>query len=102
MIFTFKIIKHVAGVGETLTLSAMYTVCNEYGEIKMQLLVRTKALRNLQDPYECLRRSYELHGHRQPEVVFSDNVAGDKNFPSSVLPSLCHIQASNNSNLLAG
>ena len=85
---SFKIVKHIAKVGKEPTFSAMYTVCNEYEEIRMQVLTPTKSLSHLHEPFENLVRSYETYGNALPDIFFTDNVRGDKNFLESMLPSL--------------
>jgi hypothetical protein len=85
---SFKVIKHIAQLGKQPIFNAMYTVCNEFGEIRVQVLTPTKSLSHLKASFEDMRRSYELYGHSLPDVFFTDNVRGDKKFLQSVLPSL--------------
>ena len=85
---SFKIIKSMGKIGGSPTFSALYTMCNEYEEIRMQLLVPTKSLNHLRPSFDGMRDAYAMYGHKAPEIFFTDNVRGDKNFLESVLPSL--------------
>ncbi|KAG2219719.1 hypothetical protein INT45_006051, partial [Circinella minor] len=85
---TFKIIKLMSKVNGVPVFAALYTVLNEYEEIRLQFLVPTKSLSHLQYGFDKLREAYELYGHEQPEIFFTDNVIGDQGFLKSVFPSL--------------
>ncbi|KAG2223986.1 hypothetical protein INT45_013443 [Circinella minor] len=61
---TFKIIKHnMAKVGGESTFYALYTVSNEFEEIRLQQLVPTKKLAHSKTPFEQMLKSYHLYGH---------------------------------------
>ncbi|KAG2216459.1 hypothetical protein INT45_014178 [Circinella minor] len=85
---TFKIIKQLGRIDGSLTFLTVYTVCNEYEEIRMQLLVPTKSLKHLKFAFDSMRDAYNMYGHDHPEIFFTDNVTGEQAFLSSVLPSL--------------
>ncbi|KAF7720604.1 hypothetical protein EC973_007053, partial [Apophysomyces ossiformis] len=85
---SFKIIKHMAKIGSAPVFSALYTVCNEYEEIRMQVLVPSKSLTHLRNPFQQMMHSYRVYGHKPPELFFTDNVRGDQQFLEEVLPSL--------------
>ncbi|KAG2211306.1 hypothetical protein INT45_003588, partial [Circinella minor] len=85
---TFKIIKLMSKVNGVPVFTALYTALNEYEEIRLQFLVPTKSLSHLQYGFDKLREAYELYGHKQPEIFFTDNVIGDQGFLKSVFPSL--------------
>ncbi|MGB9152083.1 MAG: hypothetical protein WCD70_03240 [Alphaproteobacteria bacterium] len=57
---SFKIVKHIAKLGDQSAFSAMYTVCNEFEEIRMQILTPTHSLSHLQSSFEGPKRSYEM------------------------------------------
>ncbi|KAG2204310.1 hypothetical protein INT47_009352 [Mucor saturninus] len=67
---SFKIIKHMGKVNGVSTIAGLFTVLNEYGEIRMQLLVLIKS-------HNCLRPSFQnmMDSYR-------------KNFLEEVIPSL--------------
>jgi hypothetical protein len=85
---SFKIIKKIAKIKGNSAFTAMYTVCNEFEEVRMQLLVPSKSLMHLQRPFESMRDAYNLYGFEQPQYFFTDNVRSDRNFLTTVLPSL--------------
>ncbi|KAI7855375.1 hypothetical protein BDC45DRAFT_90850 [Circinella umbellata] len=85
---TFKIIKLINKINGQPVFTALYTVLNEYEEVRLQFLVPTKALSNLQCAFETMRKAYDLYGYAQPQIFFTDNVTGDQNFLKNVLPSL--------------
>jgi hypothetical protein len=85
---SFKLVKHLSKVEGSPVFTALYTLCNEYEEIRMQVLVPSKAVAHLEVPFENMRKAFDLYGHAQPEVFFTDNVTGDRQFLERVLPSL--------------
>jgi hypothetical protein len=85
---SFKIIKKIAKINGTSAFTALYTVCNEYEEVRMQLLVPSKSLEHLQRSFESMRQAYDMYGYAQPEFFFTDNVRSDEKFLKNVLPSL--------------
>lgn len=74
---SFKIIKHISNIEGTPTFNALWTVCNEYEEVRMQCLVPSKSLSHLQFSFEKMRDAYQLYGHKMPELFFTDNVKGN-------------------------
>ena len=61
---SFKIIKSIGKTGGSPKFSALYKVCNEYEEIRMQSLVPTKSLNHLRYSFEAMRDAYSMYGHR--------------------------------------
>jgi len=86
---SFKLVKRLARIKGKSVFSALYTMCNEYEEVRMQLFVPSKSHSNLLMPFQELRKAYQLYGHIQPEFFFTDNVNSDKGFLQKLLPSLC-------------
>ena len=85
---TFKIIKLISKVNGAPIFAALYTVCNEYEEVRLQFLVPTKALSHLRYAFEAMWNVYELYGYEHPQIFFTDNVQGDQSFLIKVMPSL--------------
>lgn len=54
----------------------------------MQCLTPTKSLNHLRFSFDAMREAYDMYGHTQPEVFFTDNPRGDRRFLEMVLPSL--------------
>ncbi|KAF7728460.1 hypothetical protein EC973_006013 [Apophysomyces ossiformis] len=78
----------MAKMGGVSIFNALYTVCNEYEEIRLQQFTPTKSLRHLRASFNRMLNSYRLCGDEQPEVFFTDNVRGDRQFLENALPSL--------------
>ena len=85
---SFKIIKLIGKVDGAPIFTALYTILNEYEEVRLQFLVPTKSLFHLKYAFNAVRRSLDFYGHGQPEIFFTDNVRGDKNILEDVFPSL--------------
>ncbi|KAI8136866.1 hypothetical protein BJV82DRAFT_675472 [Fennellomyces sp. T-0311] len=85
---SFKILKNMGAMNDQPTFSAMYTVVNEYGEIRLLQLTPTKALSHLGPQFDAMMASYHEFGHPPVKAFFTDNVKGDKNFLVSHIPSL--------------
>ena len=85
---TFKIIKSISKINGQPVFTALYTVLNECEEVRLQFLVPTRTLSNLQCTFEAMRNAYDLYRYTQPQIFFTDNVTGDQHFLKNVLPSL--------------
>ncbi|KAI9249771.1 hypothetical protein BDA99DRAFT_217405 [Phascolomyces articulosus] len=85
---SFKVPNHMAKLGGSAAFTALYTICNEYEEIRMQLLVPTKALVHIEGPLKEMISSYKFYGHPEPELFFTDNVKGDQGTLERTITSL--------------
>jgi hypothetical protein len=85
---SFKIIKRIGKICSTPVFNALYTVCNEFEEIKMMLLTPTKLLNHLSDGFQKMYNGLKKFGNPLPEFFSTDNPRGDKLFLESNLPSL--------------
>ncbi|KAG2193593.1 hypothetical protein INT47_007396 [Mucor saturninus] len=100
---SFKIIKHMGKTNGTSVFSSLYTVMNEYEEIRMQVLAHTKSFKELSGRLGPMMESYRRYGFDMPQAYIpslSDNVraividksTGNANlsnkdqFPPAVLP----------------
>lgn len=54
---SFKIIKHMGKMNGVSTFNALYTVLNEYEEIRLQVLSPTKALSHLASSFDNMIQS---------------------------------------------
>lgn len=68
--------------------SCMYTVMNEYEEIKMQVLAPTKSLKHVIPSFNNMMESYAKYGFELPQLFYTDNVVGDRSILEEVMPSL--------------
>ncbi|KAG2215881.1 hypothetical protein INT45_006788 [Circinella minor] len=93
---SFKVPKHMAKLGGSSAFTALYTFCNEYEEIRLQLLVRTKSTTHLEAPLKEMMNSYHLYNHQEPDLFFTDNVKGDRRLLERSLPSLKRTLYNNN------
>ncbi|KAI7874434.1 uncharacterized protein EV154DRAFT_569718 [Mucor mucedo] len=85
---SFKIIKHMGKTNGTSVFSSLYTVMNEYEEIRMQVLAHTKSLKELSGSFGSMMESYRRYEFDMPLVFYTDNVAADKNTLEAYIPSL--------------
>ncbi|KAI8983661.1 hypothetical protein BDB01DRAFT_835291 [Pilobolus umbonatus] len=70
------------------SFTGLYTVTNEYDEIRMMILTPTKALDFLKGPFKSMLTSLRANNYDEPVVYYTDNVDADRNFLESVFPSL--------------
>lgn len=82
-----KITKHIAKVLGQRIFTALLTVTNEIGLIRICNLVATKAHSQFELPLKEMCASLELFGHKPTTLFYTDNVA-DKAFLESSFPSL--------------
>jgi hypothetical protein len=83
----YQITKHIAKVLGERIFTALLTVTNENGLIRICNLVATKAHSQFEHPLKQMRQSLELYGHSPVQLFFTDNLA-DKAFLESSFPSL--------------
>lgn len=79
--------KHVARVEGEQVFTALLTVTNEKGEIRICNFVATKSHSQFEDALARMRTSLNLYGHQQPSLFYTDNMA-DKLFLENSFPSL--------------
>lgn len=86
---SFKIIDHMAKVNGVSTFSCLYTMLNEYEEIRLMVLSHSKKMENLSPQFNEMMNTYQRLGMNAPELFYTDNVIGDQAFLKEVIPSLC-------------
>ncbi|KAJ7705637.1 hypothetical protein B0H16DRAFT_1901821, partial [Mycena metata] len=82
-----KLAKHVFKVDGVPIFTALLTVTNEKGEIKVCVLVATKSHSQYEDALRRLGDNLEIYGHDLPEVFYTDNMT-DKPMLEKVFASL--------------
>ncbi|KAG6848087.1 hypothetical protein H0H93_003468 [Arthromyces matolae] len=82
-----KIAKHVFKVEGVPIFTALLTVTNEKGEIRVCVFVATKSHAQFIDILRKMSEDLTLYGHTQPEVFYTDNLA-DKGMLESIFTSL--------------
>jgi hypothetical protein len=80
--------KHLGKVNGEPTFGALHTVTNEYGEVRQMTLTPTKAHDQFMPALSVIPHSLRKYGHQDVELVFTDNVRGDKAELERVFPSL--------------
>lgn len=85
---SFKIIDHMAKVNGVSTFSCLYTLLNEYEEIRLQVLAHNKKMDHLAPQFLEMMKTYKKLNMKLPELFYTDNVKGDEGFLKQVMPSL--------------
>ncbi|KAL9536894.1 hypothetical protein MBANPS3_012276 [Mucor bainieri] len=74
--------------GNSPAFNGLYTICNEFDEIRLMTIVPTTAMEFIEDPLHELLNSLRRNGHQEPELFFTDDVVKDRDFLEKNLPSL--------------
>ncbi|KAJ3818485.1 hypothetical protein F5880DRAFT_1491296 [Lentinula raphanica] len=82
-----KLAKHIAKVDGVPIFTALLTVTNDRGEIRVCNFVATKSHSQFTDSLKRMNASLKLYGHQQPEVFYTDNII-DKGMLEECFPSL--------------
>lgn len=86
---TFKAASNISPLASGVNVfDALYTVTNEYEEIRLQSFVLTKSLIHLITSFDKLWNAYTMYGYEKPKIFYTDNVRTDSNFLEEHLPSL--------------
>ncbi|KAJ3124653.1 hypothetical protein HK098_000938 [Nowakowskiella sp. JEL0407] len=86
---SYKVTKHIGKVqGIPVFNGGLYTLVNEYEEIRMQTFMPTKSFSHLIQPFNNLQQSLKNFGHSEPDLFFTDNVTNEKEFLLKSFPSL--------------
>lgn len=85
---SFKIIDHLAKINGVSTFSCLYTLLNEYEEIRLQVISHSKKMDMLTPQFLEMMETYKKLGMKEPELFYTDNVVGDESFLKQVIPSL--------------
>nr|GAT42490.1 predicted protein [Mycena chlorophos] len=82
-----KLAKHVFKVDGVPIFTALLTVTNEKGEIRVCVFVATKSHSQFEDALCRLADDLVVYGHNLPEVFYTDNMV-DKGMLEKIFPSL--------------
>ncbi|KAJ3738047.1 hypothetical protein EV360DRAFT_29977, partial [Lentinula raphanica] len=82
-----KLAKHIAKVDGVPIFTALLTVTNNKGEIRVCNFVAMKSHSQFTDALKRMNHSLHLYGHQPPEVFYTDNIA-DKGMLEECFPSL--------------
>src|SRR5579862_9389668 len=82
-----KVTKHIAKINGETVFSGLYTVTNEYEEVRTQIFTATKSHRELDMALRSLNDGLQLYGNPPPAIYFTDDCCSDRNFLENVFPS---------------
>ena len=85
---SFKLPKYLMKLNGVEIFVALFTLLNEFEQIRLQAFVPTKSLAHIRDSLEALVKSLEAHGLAQPAMGYTDNVASDAAFFVDCIPNL--------------
>jgi hypothetical protein len=85
---SFKLPKLLTKLNGVTTFVALFTLVNEFEQIRFQAFVPTKALSHLHAGLEKFSESLLAHGHPQPILGYTDNVGNDTATFVQCIPSL--------------
>jgi hypothetical protein len=77
---SFKLPKYLMKLNGVEIFVALFTLLNEYEQIRLQAFVPTKSLAHIRDSLEAFVKALEAHGLAQPIMGYTDNVASDAAF----------------------
>ncbi|KAF9048060.1 hypothetical protein BDZ89DRAFT_928787, partial [Hymenopellis radicata] len=82
-----KLAKHIFKLDGVSIFTALLTVTNEKGEIRVCVFVATKSHSQFEEALKKMSESLHLYGHEQPVVFYTDNMS-DKPMLESIFDSL--------------
>ncbi|KAJ7830165.1 ribonuclease H-like domain-containing protein [Mycena olivaceomarginata] len=85
---SFKVPKYLMKLNGVMTFVALFTIVNEYEQIRFQAFVPTKSLSHIHAALEGIVKSLSAYGLPQPILGFTDNVASDAATFMQYMPSL--------------
>lgn len=85
---SFKLVKFFSKLHGIMMFTAMFTIVNEFEQIRYQAFIPTKALSHIHSGLEGIVASLKGHGLAEPAIGFTDNVASDYNTVLECIPSL--------------
>jgi hypothetical protein len=87
LVDVFQVTKQIARVNGEQVFTALLTVTNEKGEIRICNFVATKSHSQFEIALTRMQKSLQLYGHEQPILFYTDNMA-DRQFLENSFPSL--------------
>lgn len=84
---SFKLVKYMMKLDGVVTFAALFTLVNEFEQIRYQAFVPTKGLNHLKAGLEEFITSLRDHGLAEPILGFTDNVASDAGTFLECIPS---------------
>ncbi|KAJ6513462.1 hypothetical protein C8R45DRAFT_1088486 [Mycena sanguinolenta] len=84
----YKTTKQIMKINGESVFAATLTLTNEFGEARVLAFVATSSHADFETASNKVQDNLDRYGHCQPEVIFTDNPAADKQFLERVFPSL--------------
>lgn len=84
---SFKLVKYMTKLNGVTTFAALFTLVNEFEQIRYQAFVPTKGLNHLKAGLEEFIAGLRAHGLAEPILGFTDNVASDAGTFLECIPS---------------
>ncbi|KAF5366509.1 hypothetical protein D9757_012171 [Collybiopsis confluens] len=85
---TFRIMKALARLKSEPIFAALFSLVNEWEEIRKQAMGLTKGLSILPEMFEDVKTGLEEHGHQPTNIYYSDNPYAERDFHERVMNSL--------------
>ena len=85
---SFKVPKFMMKLNGTVTFSSLFSLENEFSQLRYQSFVPTKSLSHVRTALEDISKSLKDHGLLQPNLGFTDNVASEYATFVEIFPSL--------------
>src|SRR5882762_8366201 len=85
---SFKLPKYLMKLCGEVTFASLFTLLNEFEQIRFQAFVPTKSLSHVRGALEEMVKSLDKHGLTQPILGFTDNVASDAATFTQCIPAL--------------
>ncbi|KAJ7448443.1 hypothetical protein B0H11DRAFT_1744154, partial [Mycena galericulata] len=84
----YKTTKQIMKINGESVFAATLTLTNEFGEARVLAFVATSSHAEFESALNKVKENLDRYGLSQPEVIFTDNPAADKQFLERVFPSL--------------
>ncbi|KAJ7152904.1 hypothetical protein C8R46DRAFT_912792, partial [Mycena filopes] len=85
---SFKAIKYIARLNGVKVFGSLWTIINEFEQIRQMVLTPTRHLTHIEKPLRGIVKSLHEHGHPPLSLLWTDNVKADHQFVERVIPTL--------------
>lgn len=85
---SYKAIKYVARLNGVKVFGSLWTMTNEFEQIRQMILTLTSHLHHIERPLRGIVKSLHEHGHAPISLLWTDNVKADHQFVESIVPTL--------------
>lgn len=85
---SYKLVKYVARLNGVRIFGSLWTMTNEYEQIRQMIFTATQHLHHIERPLQDVVRSLHEHGHKPISLLWTDNVKADHLFAEKNIPTL--------------